>query len=257
HKATHHFDLVNWWIDAIPEEVFAWGDLAFYGRENALARGDEAFTRYERYTGSDCGADPFALKLDDGTLKELYRDAEAETGYLRDRNVFREGITIEDTMAVLVKYRTGVVLTYSLNAFSPIEGLRVIFHGDRGRLEYAQFGGSHINRGQGDAALAAEQRAAEGFETLRLMPHFEPARDIEIPWQPGAHGGGDPLLVEQIFSPNPPEESLGRNSGSEQGAASILVGIAANEAMATGKPVRVEELVGLRPEAKRLSELTR
>jgi predicted dehydrogenase len=256
HKATHHFDLVNWWIDAIPEEVFAWGDLVFYGRENAVARGDEAFTRYER--NADGGsADPFALLLEGEELEGLYRDAEAETGYVRNRNVFRDGITIEDTMAVLVKYRTGVVLTYSLNAFSPIEGMRVVFHGDRGRLEYAQFGSSHINRGQKDAELAAEQNRGGAFEQLRLMPHFQPGRDVEIPWQPGAHGGGDPLIVEQMFSPAPPEEHLGRNAGSEQGAASILVGIAANEAIATGQPVKLKDLVTLRPQATRLSELTR
>ena len=33
HKATHHFDLVNWWINSSPETVFAMGDLRFYGRE--------------------------------------------------------------------------------------------------------------------------------------------------------------------------------------------------------------------------------
>lgn len=35
HKSTHHFDLVNWWLDAIPQQVFAYGDLVFYGRANA------------------------------------------------------------------------------------------------------------------------------------------------------------------------------------------------------------------------------
>ena len=29
HKSTHHFDLVNWWIDSYPETVFAMGDLKF------------------------------------------------------------------------------------------------------------------------------------------------------------------------------------------------------------------------------------
>jgi len=38
HKATHHFDLVNWWIDSHPVEVSAMGDLDFYGRENAEER---------------------------------------------------------------------------------------------------------------------------------------------------------------------------------------------------------------------------
>ncbi len=32
HKATHHFDLVNWWIDSYPRDVFALGALQFYGR---------------------------------------------------------------------------------------------------------------------------------------------------------------------------------------------------------------------------------
>ena len=27
HKATHHFDLINWWIDSYPQQVFAMGDL--------------------------------------------------------------------------------------------------------------------------------------------------------------------------------------------------------------------------------------
>ena len=35
HKATHHFDLVNWWLDSKPTTVMAMGDLDFYGRENA------------------------------------------------------------------------------------------------------------------------------------------------------------------------------------------------------------------------------
>ena len=31
HKATHHFDLLNWWLDSDPEEVFAYGALEHYG----------------------------------------------------------------------------------------------------------------------------------------------------------------------------------------------------------------------------------
>ena len=30
HKATHHFDLVNWWIDSTPKTVHAFGKRAFY-----------------------------------------------------------------------------------------------------------------------------------------------------------------------------------------------------------------------------------
>ena len=39
HKATHHFDLVNWWIASSPDVVFGLGRLFFYGDENGAKRG--------------------------------------------------------------------------------------------------------------------------------------------------------------------------------------------------------------------------
>jgi len=256
HKSTHHFDLVNWWINAVPQEVFAYGDLNFYGKENAIARGDEAYTSYERYTGADESEnDPFALRLDKGSAKELYLDAESETGYVRDRNVFREGINIEDTMAVLVRYRTGVVLTYSLVAYSPQEGFRVTFTGDKGRIEYTEMHASHIIMGQSDTELAEQQKGAENFMNLRVVPLFQGGYEVPIQVAEGGHGGGDPLLQEQVFSSTAPEEKFGRNAGHEQGAASILVGIAANHSIASGQPVRIDTLCSVAPEAKHLSEL--
>ena len=256
HKSTHHFDLVNWWIDAIPEEVFAWGGLKFYGKQNALARGDDALTRHERYTGVSTDDDPFAFPIDEGILKDLYLDAEAETGYIRDRNVFREGINIEDTMAVLVKYRTGVLLNYSLVAFSPLEGFRVTFSGDKGRMEYTEMHNSHIITGQSDTELAEEQAQGDGHRMqLWVYPHFKAGYEVPIESAEGGHGGGDPMLQTQIFDANPPKETLGRNAGHEQGAASILIGISANHSMATGKPVCLNDLCEVRPGAKKLSEL--
>ncbi|MGW8317037.1 MAG: Gfo/Idh/MocA family protein, partial [Bacteroidales bacterium] len=43
HKATHHFDLLNWWIDSDPEEVFAMGDLEHYGSKGPF-RGENCRT---------------------------------------------------------------------------------------------------------------------------------------------------------------------------------------------------------------------
>ena len=34
HKASHHFDLLNWWLESEPEEVFAYGALEHYGKNN-------------------------------------------------------------------------------------------------------------------------------------------------------------------------------------------------------------------------------
>src|SRR6185312_1356681 len=78
HKATHHFDLVNWWLDSAPETVFGFGDLRFYGRENAEERGVTEF--YERAHGRKAAEnDPFALHMERSeTLRRMYLEAERE-----------------------------------------------------------------------------------------------------------------------------------------------------------------------------------
>ena len=62
HKSTHHFDLVNFWIGSSPKIVFGMGDLKFYGKANAQARGVKDF--YYRST-NDPNAEncPFTLAL--------------------------------------------------------------------------------------------------------------------------------------------------------------------------------------------------
>jgi predicted dehydrogenase len=249
HKATHHFDLVNWWLDAVPDTVYGLGRLAFYGRENARRRGIEV--KYDRYTGHDTAGDPFALDLTtDPNLRGLYLAAESHDGYRRDRNVFGEPISIEDTMSALVCYRTGVVLNYSLNAFLPREGFHVAFNGTKGRLEYQESHGSHIITGQSSARLGEEMT----WQTQCVLhPMFGAARKVPIPAAEGGHGGGDPQLQEQIFAPHAPPDPLGRNAGHGQGAASILVGIAANRSFRTGMPVRIKDLCPQLGDATRLA----
>ena len=137
HKATHHFDLVNFWLGTKPRTVFAMGDLAFYGRENAEKRGETKF--YDRAYGSEFAKDDhFALHLDENEqLKALYLNAEKDDGYIRDQSVFSDGISIEDTMGVIVRYRNKAIMTYSLCAYAPWEGFRVVFNGSKGRIQAA------------------------------------------------------------------------------------------------------------------------
>ncbi len=256
HKATHHFDLVNWWIDGIPEEVFGLGNLAFYGRENAIRRGDGKWTGYDRYTGKAEADDPFKMDLSqDDALRGIYLNAEAETGYIRDRNVFRPDIDIEDTMSVLVRYRGGQQLNYSLVAYAPYEGYRVSFTGDRGRLEYEELHRSHLITGQSDEELAAQQKAGGRNITIRLTPHFQKQQVIHVQPDAGAHGGGDPRMQAAIFDASLGRDPLGRDAGVEQGAASIMVGVAANASFISNLPVRISQLCPIKPSAVRLGEL--
>jgi predicted dehydrogenase len=242
HKATHHFDLVNWWIDSYPQDVFAMGSLSFYGRENAEARGESY--PYQRYTGVEAAKDdPFALLLEDKAVyKGLYLNAEAETGYLRDRNVFGEPITIEDTMNVTVRYQNGVLLSYCLIAYCPWEGLRVAITGTKGRVELDVV--ENINHLQGDGAAKASKSAFKSA-VLRVHPMFGESYEVDVPTGDGGHGGADPVMLEQIFSPNPPYDAFHRAASHIDGAASILVGISSNLAMQSGQMIHIPDLFPL------------
>lgn len=244
HKSTHHFDLINWWIDAIPEKVYASGGLMFYGRKNAVKRGLESLTRYDRYTGNtEAQSDPFLLDLEaDPRLTALYKNAEAESGYIRDRNVFRDGIDVEDAMSVMITYRNGVMATYSLNAFSPIEGLNLSITGDAGRLEYRD-----IRRQLLPAQSGPTDAPVPPQSPIKVYPLLAPGYEVEVETKAGSHGGSDNLIQEQIFAADPPAEHLGRNAGHEQGAASLLIGAAANQSIATGLPVMIDDLLPLGP----------
>ena len=237
HKATHHFDLVNFWLAARPQTVMAFGDLRFYGRENAEERGVTRF--YSRAQGSEAAReDPFAIDLaGNDTLRAMYLDAEAEDGYYRDQSVFGDGISIEDTMALLVRYDTGAVMTYSLNAYQPWEGFRIALNGSKGRIELLVTESSYVSAG---ADKAAEGAALERY--LRVSPHFGKPYQVDIVEAAGGHGGGDPVLLEDVFG-DPPPDPFQRRASHVDGAWSILTGIAANTSLRTGQPVAVDSLV--------------
>ena len=64
------------------------------------------------------------------------------------------------------------------------------------------------------------------------------------------------ISADSFYAPGAPaSDPFGRFAGQEQGAASILVGISGVESIKRNLPVNVLDLVPLRPEATRLSEL--
>lgn len=237
HKSTHHFDLVNFWIGSQPDSVFAYGDLLFYGRENAEQRGETQF--YERATGNPIAEnDPFALHLDKNDhLKAMYLDAEHEDGYRRDQSVFGDGINIEDTMGVLVRYKNNAILTYSLNAYLPWEGYRIAFNGTKGRIEMNIVEQSYVNSG-GEKS----QEGALKERTIKVFPMFGAPYEAEVEEGVGGHGGGDPVLLNDLFG-MPVEDPFNRAANHIDGARSILTGIAANRSIQTGLAVQIDNLV--------------
>lgn len=252
HKASHHFDLVNWWINDVPERVFASGGLKFYGDTNAAERGLGA--RPERGTpaaGTPAGErDPFALDLrEDERLKALFLDNEHYDGYRRDQDVFTGGITIEDNLALVVEYQGGPRLSYSLNAHSPWEGYRVAVNGTEGRAELevveraAVLHSTDKKTVVDPSATPVEEEDAvrRNGENLVVQRHWEPAYEVPIVNGEGGHGGGDALLLSDLFN-GPGEDPLGRPSGYLDGLRSVSVGIAGNRSLESSLPVRIEDL---------------
>ena len=225
HKATHHFDLVNWWLAADPVEVSAFGHLENYGKKGPF--------RHTSCRGCPHKAQcPFYWDIESQPrLVKLYVDCEKADGYLRDGCVFREDVDIPDTMNAVVRYSNGATMSYSLNTFMPFEGYRLAFNGTKGRLEIRDF-----ERQPWDAPEETE---------IYLTKNFGKREKIAVANQAeGGHGGGDDRLRDLIFRNVDAPEHM-RLPDSRAGAMSCLTGIAARKSMDTGRPVKIAELITL------------
>ena len=254
HKATHHFDLVNWWLDSVPETVYAMGDLKFYGRENAEKRGVTEF--YQRAKGSEIAKkDPFAFRMDKDFsefLQRLYFDSEKYDGYQRDQSVFGDGIDIEDNMSVMVRYKNNVVMNYTLCAHCPYEGYRICFNGTKGRLEFyvIERGVTQLDEDFSSFGNREEgETESQGVDRKKMAPEiiFQPFWGKPVIYTydntaKGGHGGGDVRLMNNLFI-GVKDDPFGHAADFTDGAMSILTGVGANISMRTGAPVKVQELI--------------
>ena len=237
HKAAHHFDLINWWIGSGPYSVMADGGRVFYNEAQARRYGLENHSSrcLDCPVSNKCS---FYLDMNSyDIMRELYVDCEKFDGYHRDSCIFSNDIDIEDIMNVAVKYKNGVYMSYCLNAFAAWEGYRVAFNGTKGRLEQICHESSYVS---GDGSIAHAYQPKES--KIIVYPHFQTPYLVEVEEGKGGHGGGDFVLLNDIFG-TPDQDPLKRSADYVQGSYSILVGIAANESMKTSKKVLIDDLV--------------
>ncbi|HVY52327.1 MAG TPA: Gfo/Idh/MocA family oxidoreductase [Devosia sp.] len=238
HKATHHFDLMNWWVASTPKTVAANGKRIFYTPQTAAEFGLEAH-------GERCHGCPVFDRCDyrldlaaDEDLRDMYLMAEDADGYYRDRCVWSPDITIEDTMQVEATYANGVFLNYTLCAYSPWEGLEITFHGKKGELRH-----KHV---EVHGVFGGRRERAEAGENMTTTLHLagERPRELEVWAGSGDHGGADPVMLGYLFEPQAmPPDKYGRASTHKEGAWSILTGIAANKSIAGGGRVDVDQML--------------
>jgi predicted dehydrogenase len=222
-KATHHFDLVNWWVSSNPVEVSAEGSLKVYGR-NGTVRSTHCracpFKKQCRFY-FDVMQNPFFVKL--------YVECESEDGYFRDGCLFRENTNIHDTMSLRARYENGVALNYLANAYLPYEGQAISINGTHGRIDWNPFSGGGFK--------SNELRLARAFGKSEMVP--------VPPERTGGHGGADSSMRDLIFR-NPGKDPLGFRAGVNAGAASSLIGIAGYRSIERGgEKVKISSLVHL------------
>lgn len=250
HKATHHFDLLNWWLNSDPEEVFAYGDLEHYGSKGPF-RGDNCRSCQHK---EECKY--YWDITRDKRAMDLYVKNEHYDGYIRDNCVFRPEINIYDKMSAQIKYSDNTYVNYSLTTYSPYEGWKIAFNGTEGRIDawldipfmkgeiISQADMHEMEMSQGDKNLQSEPVILH-----KLWNDFEVKN---VSFQRGGHGGGDKLLHEQIFRTPDKKDPFDRAAGIRDGAMSILIGIAARKSIESGNPVRIAELTDLEPRARRI-----
>jgi hypothetical protein len=74
-----------------------------------------------------------------------------------------------------------------------------------------------------------------------LQRHFRSAEEVPIPEGVGGHGGGDAVLLRDVFVGRD-EDPLGHTASWLDGARAVAVGLAGNRSLDTGQAVAVADL---------------
>src|SRR5690625_2589506 len=237
HKSTHHFDLVNWWIDQKPEEVFAYGALNYYDPDGELNPKKED----GRYCGTchvkqDCtyfmrwSTRGKEVVPEDDHLTNIAANR-SFTNYRGDACIFDSEIDIEDTYVASIKYDQGVFLSYSVNFSTPYEGYRLAINGTKGRIETMEY---HSPK---------RVPFPTPVQTIDYFPLFGSKETIHVVPRAGGHGGGDPVLLEDLFLGPDPNRNYEILSGAEDGAYSVCVGEAVWKSARDNHPIRIDDLL--------------
>lgn len=225
HKSTHHFDIINWWVDSAPVKLQAFGARRVYG-DHGQPKGERCMTCSYKASCEfykDINADPF--------MKKYYVGGEHEDGYWRDRCLFDERIDIYDTMTVNLQYANGALLNYSLVTYSPYEGWKATINGSKGRLEV------------GNIYRSADMSEVEK-SIIKLYKLDGSIENIEVSAQIGGHGGGDAKLLKALFEGGV-ADPLGQQADSFAGAQSLLIGATANRSIAEGIALAISDVASL------------
>ncbi|MDC3416084.1 Gfo/Idh/MocA family protein [Aquibacillus salsiterrae] len=238
HKSSHHFDLVNWWLDQTPVEVFSFGARNYYG--------DESPWNPKKEDGRYCitcdvsDSCPYYMRWNtrsnSATVKDDHIDSDLKrrdgyTNYRTDQCIFDSEIEIEDTYTATVKYDKGALLSYSINFSLPYEGYRLAINGTKGRIETMEY------------HAPSRVPFPTPTQVIEYYPLFGSKETIHVVEREGGHGGGDPVIQEDIFLGADPNRHYDILSGSKDGAYAVTTGEAVWKSVKHKQPFFIEDLL--------------
>lgn len=239
HKEGHYIDLIGWWLNQRPVEVFCYGALNYYGPDAemnpSLREGrhcgdcnEIAQCKYAQARLHKQASDRHIGDVQGQASSVRLEKTNAFTGYRPDMCIFDSEIDIEDTYSAVMRYEGGTFVNFAVNFSSPIELYRVVLSGTRGRIEK----GYSFSR---DSLYREGKSLAVHYPLFGGEPRF-----LDYRSRPGGHGGGDPALLQDVLSGN--DTHLCRASTLD-GAYAVAVGEAMWRSAKSGQPVRIEDLL--------------
>ncbi len=242
HKSSHHFDLVNWWIDGVPTTVHAMGALNFYGPNGPFNP-----SKKDGRHCSDCkeamkcpyhcrwNTRASSIPFSEEHLASSFNTKRKQfTTYRPDMCIFDSEINIYDTFIANVKYANGALLNYSANFSTPYEGYRLAINGTHGRIESEEWGGQGST---GFPSPAKEQQFVDYY------PIFGSKQRLWAVAPVGGHGGGDPIIQEDVFMGVDSRRNYKILADSFDGLAAISIGDAVFKSIKTGKIIDLSKVV--------------
>ncbi|HVX46349.1 MAG TPA: Gfo/Idh/MocA family oxidoreductase [Mycobacteriales bacterium] len=241
HKACHHFDLINWWLDDIPEQVFAYGARNYYGWDsphNPSRRDGVDYTVAEQKQRCPY----FRRWLSDGSLPadDHLTPRTGSQGlpygvqYPPDHPIYLydDQIDIEDTYSAVVRYRRGASMSYAVTFSGAWEGFRVGINGTHGRIETA------------DYSFRQHAEAPPDSRTITYYPMFGERQVHDVAAAAGTHRGADPLIRHDLLvGPAPESQELAIAADSRQGAYAVAIGEGVWRSVRDNRPYTIAELL--------------
>lgn len=206
HKSSHHFDLLNWWLNCIPQNLCAFGKLNYFGNN-------------KKFNNANCRSCtekcPNIINLNN-TENEIYYKFEYDDGYIRDKCIYRSYIDIFDSYNAIIKYSNGCIVSYSANYFSPTEETIIRIIGEKGVIS------TNITKNN---------------KNIIKIENSNDVKIIEFENNNLKHFGADNILLDSIC-----KNDLSCLASTDEALLAVKIGLAANESILKSKVISLEGL---------------